>query len=492
MSLIELKDLKNTKKRKINSINDKKSNIIKKKSEKNAKRVKTVKTVKTAKTAKTVKSVNKMHKEQKLITNNQNMDDQLMNMINIPMTQNEKLLNVGMSSLIKSHSIISNMSNMTNNIVNIDINFNDVLSKSFEKNNFKLIKNSSNNKQNYNKYESSFDDIISFRKRFSNKEINDIDAIVYHDENSDGMFSAAIAYHYLTENNKNKEILLIGEKPGKTSFIEKIRDKNLLIVDLSLDDFKLNLVNKNAKSYIVIDDHNQRASDRKNVFNGNYHSACGYTWKFFYPKLAIPKTILYIDSSDGKLFLSFIPKSYSTLIAQSIGIRYSHSKSKKTMMNKQSGKFFIQLWNILNNENSLKLLITIGHYYHEFSENLKEQIAINAVPMKFQGYNVGVLNFNSPLLSKPVARQIITNFKNKGLAIDFAILWGYEYTSNAYRIQLMDDHKQTKIRMDEIAGKLGSIGGSSKMGFGHAHVGNFYWQRKPNQDIWDLFTKQYL
>ena len=397
--------------------------------------------------------------------------------------------------IIKEKKINNNITlpiktNINNNIVDVKIDFNDLINKAINKENFKLVKNNKNSKKLYNNYETSFDDIISFRKKFTKTEINNINAIVYHDENNDGMFSAAIAYHYLKENNN--DILLIGEKPGKNKFINKIKDKNVIILDLSINEYILNQVEKNAKTFIIIDDHNQRASNNKNVFNGNNHSACGYTWKFFYAKENIPKTILYIDSSDGKLFLSFIPHSYSTLIAQSMGIRYTHAKSKQIMDNKQSGEFFIQLWNIIQNEKILKLLISIGYYYHEASESLKEQIAINASPMKFQGYNVGVLNFNSPALSKPVARQIITNFKNKGLPIDFAVLWGYEYTSNAYRIQLMDDHKQTKIKMNEIADKLGELGGSQKKGFGHAHVGNFYWVRKQGQDIWSLFEKQYL
>jgi len=394
----------------------------------------------------------------------------------------------------KKMKINLDTSSNINNEINTEFNFNNALSKALNTPTFKIRKNSINNKKAYNNYEDSFDDILSFRKKFTKREIDNIDVIIYHNENNDGMFAAAIAYHYLTENNSKNitNITLIGEKPGKFNFRDRIIDKNILILDLSLKPEFLNEIIKLSKSYIVIDDHSKTLLNNEFIFNGNMHSACGYTWKFFYPKIAVPNTILYIDSSDGKLFLSFIPKSYSTLFTQSSGIRYTHSKSKELMIRKQSGDFFIELWNVLNDSKKINMLIAIGHYYHEFSENLKEQIAINAVPMNFQGYKVGVLNFNSPLLSKPVGRQIITNFKNKGLHIDFAVLWGYEYTSNAYRIQLIDDHKQGKIKMDEIALKLGTIGGSPKGGHGHPHVGNFYWPKNNNRDIWDLFSKQYL
>jgi len=387
---------------------------------------------------------------------------------------------------------LTNTENTINEKKSNNINFNKLLLNSFKNKSLKLKKNNNNEKQKHSNYESSFDDINVFRKQFTKSEIDNIDIIIYHDENNDGMFSAAVAYNYLNEINPNKNIELIGEKPGKFNFKDKIKDKNILILDLSLKIEYLIEIIKLAKYFIVIDDHSKTLLNNKNIFNGNNHSACGYTWKFFYPKKEIPNTILYIDSSDGKLFLSFIPPSFSTLFAQSTGIRLTHGKSKEITLKKQSGVFFIELWNLINDDNKLSLFISIGHYYHQFSENLKEQIAINAIPSKFQGYSVGLLNFNSPLLTKPVARQIITNFRNRHQHIDFAVCWGYEHINNSYRIQLIDDHKQTKIRMDEIAKKLGAIGGNPKGGGGHAHVANFYWPRNSKHDIWDLFTKQFI
>jgi hydroxymethylpyrimidine pyrophosphatase-like HAD family hydrolase len=162
------------------------------------------------------------------------------------------------------------------------------------------------------------------------------------------------------------------------------------------------------------------------------------------------------------------------------------------MQKKMSKTLFDELWDIIENENKIKLLLGVGYYYFQYSESLKDQIAVNAVIMNFQGYRVGVLNFLSPELTKPVSRQIITHFKNKGTPVDFAVCWGYEHNGNNYRIQLTDDHKQRLINMAEIAQKLGKIGGNPKGGGGHPHVGNFYWPRNEKYDIWDLFTKQFL
>ena len=398
-----------------------------------------------------------------------------------------------MNNVDKTNNENTNNENNKNVIkINKDINFNKILYNSVKDKNLKIKKNTDDNKNKYNIYEKSFDNIISFRKSFTKKEIDSIDIIVYHDENNDGMFSATIAYHYLKEANPEKNIELIPEKPGKFTFKDKIKEKNIIILDLSLNEDFLNQIMRLTKHCIVIDDHSKTLLNNKNIFNGYDHAACGYTWKFFYPKLNVPNTVLYIDSSDGKLFLPFIPSSYTTLYAQSTGIKFTHSKSEEMMHKKKSGEFFDELWDLLSNDSKLNYYITLGYFYHEVSENLKEQIAINARQANFQGYKVGVLNFNAPLLTKPVARQIITNFRNKGQNIDFAVCWGYEYTSNAYRIQLIDDHKQKSIKMNDIAFKLGKIGGHPKGGGGHPHVGNFYWPKTEKQDIWDLFKKQYI
>ena len=134
----------------------------------------------------------------------------------------------------------------------------------------------------------------------------------------------------------------------------------------------------------------------------------------------------------------------------------------------------------------------LGYYYDQMRENLKEQFAVNGTIKTFQGYKVGVLNFNAPALAKPVGRQIISIFKEKGIDIDFAVTWGYEYNNDMYRIQLIDDHRQTKISIPSIAQQLGRVGGTSKGGFGHGHDGNFYWPHSDKKDIWDLFTHNYL
>jgi hypothetical protein len=134
-------------------------------------------------------------------------------------------------------------------------------------------------------------------------------------------------------------------------------------------------------------------------------------------------------------------------------------------------------------------LITFGYYYFQVTENLKDQIAINAQIRDFQGYKVGILNLRIPGLQKKVGRQICTNLAGK---IDFVVLWGWEYTADGYGITMIDDHKQTKVDLREIGEKLKMIGGHFKGGGGRQHEYNFYWPRNEKYDIWDLLEKKLI
>lgn len=349
-------------------------------------------------------------------------------------------------------------------------------------------------------YQNDFDDIISFRKKFSKKEIEDINLIVYNESKNDGVFSASISYHYLKENNKN--ITMIGLKPskGKKVFIknpEMYNNKNVLILDLDYNNEYLVTLKKYCNNIIFIDDHekyDQKSNENIHIFENrpNIHGTVAYTWKFFYPKKDIPLTIQLIDDSDMKLFLGFIPKGFSNNFSQAIGHRYIHNKNPNFLSKKRSGEIFNELWNFID-EKSINFLIFAGYYYQEVIESLKNQIAVNARQEKFQGYDVAVLNFNAPDLKKQVGRQIMSNYRYMKIPIQFCVLWGYEYTNGCYDITIMDDHRpDSTLNLGELASKLGKIGGTPKGGGGHQHEGHFYWPRNNKYDLWDLFNKKII
>ena len=354
-----------------------------------------------------------------------------------------------------------------------------------------LTNNKNINQEYYFKDEAHYEKLLDeetkeFRKKMTPAVRKSINVIVYNGRNNDGVFSAAIAYHYLKENGKNPELIKTG--PGREQgIVSKLANKVVLIVDLDIKKEVYDQMVKTAKKVIYIDEH-EGDYNANTILKGKIFTSCVYTWKIFYPTKKVPLIVKYVGTSDSKKYGDFLP--LSDLVVIPITFRYSRSPKWKEHQ-WQSGEVLEEVWELIANDNN-KLFFIVGQYMKEVQENIKEQIAKNAQIRNFQGYKVGVLNFTDPVLTKRIGRQIITNMKNQGKQIDFAVLWGYEYTNNAYRVQMIDDHRQTKINMERLARVLGKKGGHPKGGGGHFHVGNFYWKHTNKQDIWDLFTKNYL
>ena len=441
------------------------------------------KIAKTAKTAKTKKVA-------KIVINNQN---------------NENLTNKNNNSNTNSNNTNSNNTSKTKNETKKEFNSKNLIIKPFNKELSKQIKNvkflNKNNNKLYKdeieKYQNSFENIIEFSKKITSTKKKAINCIIFHAENSDGIMSANIALKFLLENKKT-DIHLIPAKPssgsGKlnyriTQHQEKIKNKNILILDLQYNQEMLEYFKKYAKNVYVIDDHNIANSNNSNYFIGNGdHAAVAYTWKFFYPKKDVPIYYQIIDNDDRKLQLPYLNKYRS--MTSFLNYRLFHSPYLKINFN--TIEDFKNLDYAINGEFD-NISTIIGHYYDELANNIKEQVARNARKATFQGHPVYVLNYNDPVLSRMVARQMLSNAQKKGDNIHFAVLWGYEYTNNCYRVQLCEFHGgKPKYNLPYMAKTLGNIGKTTKAGGGAAFVGNFYWPRNKYMDIWDLFSKNYI
>ena len=336
-------------------------------------------------------------------------------------------------------------------------------------------------------YDNSFEGVISFRKRFTDSELKQIDTIVFN-ENNDGFFAGATAYHAIRELGGDvKKILKVKPLPMWDPARALDRGCKALFVDIDWSEFTLRKIIDHCSFAIVLDDHLPKMK-HNNFYSSwieskgkNEHCASAVTWKFFYPKMSVPTVISYIDSSDAKLYLPWV--SYSYMFTEAMGFRYTHSRDPRMYARIQSGEIFEKLWDIIQQSN-INDLITFGNYYFQVTEALKDQIAANAMIATFQGYRVGVLNFRSPALTKKVGRQICTNLAGK---IDFAVLWAWEYNANAYGITMIDDHKQTKVDLRELGDRLKMIGGHPKGGGGRNHEYNLYWPKNDRHDIWELF-----
>lgn len=352
-------------------------------------------------------------------------------------------------------------------------------------------------------YQKSFTEIEKFAKSITEKKRKSINCCIYNQNNDDGLFSAWVFYKYLVHIGEAKDnITFVPLSPASGNrpdwHLEKkldfIRGRNVIICDIAYSLVNLEIIAKEAETVYMIDDHPRTDKElkeldtipklKKNWFIGDEkHSAVAYTWKFFFPKDPVPIIVQYIDNDDRKLHLPFL--FYDRLFKTYISYRITHSPYIKKFTDVDA---FAKLDNQIENIDK-NFMLTVGYYYDELVNNLKEQIAKNASYQHFQGHNVTVLNFNDPALYKMVARQMITNAEKSGNKVDFAVLWGWEYTTNAYKVFLSEKHtgKQPRFNLPALAQRLGQKGGHHLGGKGSRFVGNFYWPRKKGQDIWDLF-----
>jgi len=261
-----------------------------------------------------------------------------------------------------------------------------------------------------------------------------------------------------------------------TKISEKIKDRIVIILDLSYSKINLDLILKYAKKVYIIDDHPISKSEIKNInklknksFIGNdKHSASAYTWKFFFPTKKVPLYIQYVDNNDRKLNLPYL--LYNDLIRTYNNYRIIHSPYLKTP---DTSSDFEKLDKLLSKVDK-NFQLVVGYYYNELANNIKEQVASNAVKKMFQGHPVYVLNYNDPVLNKMVARQMQSNAENKKDNIHFVVLWGFEYTANAYRIFLSEKHTggTPKHNLPMIASKTWRYRGELKRGGGGSKI---YW-----------------
>lgn len=359
--------------------------------------------------------------------------------------------------------------------------------------------------KNENSYQRSFGDIEKFAKTVSDKDKKLIDCCVYNKNNDDGLFSAWVYYKFLEKNGlASDNIVFLPLSPASGNRVDHLVRKNLdkmkgrvvLICDIAYSVVNLKAIEGVAKGMYLVDDHPRGNAEMKalagvdmlkgRMFIGDdKHSAVAYTWKFFFPDDAVPMIVQYIDNDDRKLNLPHL--HYDRAFKTFISFRITHSPYIRKFVSVKEFKMLdAQIEQIDKN-----FMLTVGHYYDELVNNIKDQVAKNASFQMFQGHPVTVLNYNDPVLYKMVSRQMITNAERMGKKVDFAVLWGWEYTSNAYKVFLSEKHTGSapRFNLGKMAENLGRKGGHPMGGKGTKYIGNFYWPRKNGQDIWDLFGK---
>lgn len=330
-------------------------------------------------------------------------------------------------------------------------------------------------------YQKSFDDLLKFEKQFTEKQKKQIDSVLYHAGNNDGIVAAYCFWQFITNNGKNKnkaDIKIYGIQPdySKNNKVsdniqrvlkQNIEGKHVLILDLNYGKYTFDYVKSKAKSVIVIDNHPPTINmDKSYIFSSHNHAACASTFKFFFPKKEVPLWIQYSDADDikmidGKRLAGYLPQI--SLFTTFLNVRFTKSNMlmKTNGFNKMYGGGYEQL-HAQFSDNDLSWMIVAGSYMNEIKENFNHQLAQNAREARFFGYNVTILNLEFQGVDKNVGRQMITNLKNRykreGISkqVDFAVVWGYHHDQNQYKLTLINDHSSHALSMIDVVHKIKS------------------------------------
>ena len=350
-------------------------------------------------------------------------------------------------------------------------------------------------------YQASFDEIEKFVKdsKIKTSDKKAIDSILFHGGNNDGVSCAFVFWKFITNSGKNENpgILMKGIQPDFSTKpevsknllrVEKhIIGRNVLVVDLAYNQTSFDYIAEKSNSMIVIDNHPQVETDPKNkIFSTVNHAACASLFKFFFPKKTIPLWLQYVDTDDAKLFLPFLPHINLFSTFMQVRITKCNMLTKRNAFDNISSGAYEQMDYIMADDN-LSWMIFAGSYMNEIKENFNQILASNAQPCRFYGYDVVILNLEFQGMDKNVGRQMITNRKNQIKRegghgkVDFAVLWSYHINTKRIRIQLIDDHVQTKLSMPNIAKKIANQSKyKTGQGGGFGHIANFFLNYNPD------------
>ena len=286
--------------------------------------------------------------------------------------------------------------------------------------------------------------------------LKEINYVIFHKNCPDGFGSAWIVNKFL-----NKEIEYKGIAASTTvKEIElNIKNKNLLILDISFSKEDIKIVEKITKNFLVIDHHLtyfDQISKIKNVELDKSHSAIYLTWKKFFPNKEVPLFVKYVEDNDIKTNKYSETRPFSTALP----IKYPFNNQKKFLT-----------WDKLLNNKNVKNLINDGKKYLEYKTHILETNTFyvrkiyNLKNKKFSKYKVILINRTITGLNGDLAEYIL----KKNHKVDILILWSEIIKNNEEIYTLILRTLKEDINLAELANIYN--------GGGHAKAAHFFYKK---------------
>jgi oligoribonuclease NrnB/cAMP/cGMP phosphodiesterase (DHH superfamily) len=254
-----------------------------------------------------------------------------------------------------------------------------------------------------------------------------VDIIFYHNPCQDGLSSAWVAFKYSKENNLNYEFIGMANN-NPIDFSIDIKDKNVMFLDIAPSEQQLELLNKDAKGYFILDHHKtneERLRDNKNVIFKMDKSGVGITWEFFYPEEEMPLFLQMVQDRD--IWTWTIPNSKSFCEGLYTSVFITDSL-------KESFELYDEIY---KDPLKLKEIISLGEIIEKKKEKQINGIAKSASnkTYNYKDYKVCIVNCDHELASD-LGNLILRKYN-----YDFVVCWRYNHNTEEYWLSMRADNK---------------------------------------------------
>jgi len=229
--------------------------------------------------------------------------------------------------------------------------------------------------------------VIKFRekRKIIRKPTKDI-VVLYHNDCTDGFSSAWAAWKKL--GNKAD---YIGVNPG-TAPIGGLKNKEIYMLDLIYPIQYLKKLVDTNKKVVAIDHHVSNQKSFELINDGLFdihHSGAVLTWKYFHPKIKVPKLLRHVEDMD--LWKFEIPKT-KEIISYLDMVDFSFEKWTEAVKG-------------LEDKSKRKEYLAKGEFILKYQDRLIGDIITNhAVRVNFFGYKTYAVN--SPVFNSQIANTL--------------------------------------------------------------------------------------
>ena len=214
-----------------------------------------------------------------------------------------------------------------------------------------------------------------------------------------------------------------------------LEGKEIYMIDFSYKKEMLLEIEKNAKSFVVLDHHKTAEEAVKAVKVHRFAkdmSGCGLAWEYFFPDMPMPKLVSYVQEGD-------LNRS---------GLLHTHEILKMIYAAPFTFQAFAKLELELEDKKTFKKCIEIGTYYSQYFKRTAEILAEDAELVSFEGHQVYAVNVPR-IFKHEVAQQLWQKHGHH-----FAIVW-YETVNGAKSVSMRSDGD---VDVSALAQKYGGGG----------------------------------